>query len=113
MFSNTAWVAELGSLIESGKHRKADGTIFIPPHIRRLSERPVVKEYVGQFLRLEAVLAPAAEANHLRRTMTRAGGDVVCDQCGLTFHDHPPDVADYPESTQGLTILCDKTRVHL
>ncbi len=38
----------------------------------------------------------------------RAGGDVVCDHCGLKYYDHPRDVHQ-----ESLTILCDGKRVKL
>lgn len=94
-----------------------DGPLYIPPHL--LSDPAdtlrIRRAYVRTLLRLEAVLMPGGELNHLRRTFTRAGGDCVCPTCGLKFYDHPHDVADEPDVSfgPGLVILCDRTRVHL
>lgn len=47
-------------------------------------------------------------ANLRRNGFTRAGGDVLCPDCGHKFYDHPPDPGE-----QSLTVLCDGRRVKL
>ncbi|MBA4187573.1 MAG: hypothetical protein C0467_06095 [Planctomycetaceae bacterium] len=61
---------------------------------------------------LRATVTAAAEdpvkADARRENFIRAGGGVVCGDCGLAYSDHPQDPKD-----EFLNILCDRTRVKL
>lgn len=43
-----------------------------------------------------------------REAFVRAGGRVICDACGLEYHDHPQDPVD-----EWLTVLCSSDRIKL
>lgn len=94
--------------VAAGSHRRWDGrrwALAVPDDYTGRLRRV----YVRRVLYLEAVADPAAEDDR-REHWTRAGGGVVCRQCGLEYYDHPADPAP---GWHDLTVLCDRTRVKL
>jgi hypothetical protein len=90
-------------LVTSGDNRWPNtGHVYIPPHLSGRDRRT--------FLRTLLLAEPeeAADADRRRDGFTRAGGDVVCEQCGEKLYDHPADPRD-----AFLTITCSRERVKL
>lgn len=84
-------------------HRLA-GRMMIP---EQLTTERQVREWVRQVLQIEAVIAgPPTDA--ARYDANRAGGECVCDQCGMIYLYHPA----WPWEPS-LTLLCDGTRYKL
>lgn len=98
-------------LVAENDHRWPDGRLYVPAHL----DRRGTKRHVREVLRIEAAARPVGDADR-RRAFVRAGGDCVCDTCGLVYYDHPRDIEPADGGDLGgpaLTVLCDRTRVKL
>lgn len=91
-------------LIAAGDHRWPGGHLYLPPHLADRERRLFLRD----LLRLEPELPD--ERDRRRDDFVRAGGGVVCLQCGEKYQDHP---ADSEGGWCDLTILCDRSRVKL
>lgn len=63
-----------------------------------------------RFVRDRILREPEAstDAEARRKAFYRAGGDVVCEECGEKYYDHPGDPVE-----KDLNILCNRDRVKL
>lgn len=87
-------------LLADGDHRWPDGRIYLPPHLRERRKRKFLQALLtADFYASPLSFAPDAP---------RAGGGVICGQCGCAYYDHP---SCPPEPW--LTILCNRTLVKL
>ena len=78
--------------------------IYLPPQLSGRERRI----FLRRLLKAETpTLDPAAEAAAVA-DWQRAGGDVLCPQCGEKLYDHPRE-----EHQADLTIACDRRRYHL
>jgi hypothetical protein len=100
-------------LVADGDHRWPPGfypedghdarRVYLPPQLKGAMRR----QFLRRLLRLEP--EPAADAAIRRDAWVRAGGDVVCPQCGEEYRHHPHDWDGF----ESLTVLCDRSRVKL
>lgn len=87
-------------LLADGDHRSPDGRVYLPPHLTGRAKRRFLNALLtAEFYRDPLPPAPGTQ---------RAGGDVICGQCGEKYYDHP----DCPPEPC-LTILCNRTLVKL
>lgn len=87
-------------LIADGDHRWPNGRIYLPPHLRERAKRKFLQALLtAEFYRDPIPAAPDVQ---------RAGGDMICGQCGVAYYDHPSCPAE-----PCLTILCNRTLVKL
>jgi hypothetical protein len=93
--------------VAAGQHRDpANGRIVFPPDVPPTGR--VRRVFLRRMLSAEAA-AESEEVGELHRAAWyRAGGGVVCDQCGEEFYDHPRDPVE-----SSLTVMCNRERVKL
>jgi hypothetical protein len=75
-------------------------------HFQKALTKIIVKAWIG------ANIPPYTEED----SYTRAGGDTICESCGLTYWDHPDEPNSFVLSSDNkpfLKVLCNGQRVKL